>query len=117
MSTTETAIPQSNKNMAFIIYILYIIGFFTIATTLIGLVLAYANKSGADPITKSHFHKQIKIFWRGFIFFIFIAIAFIIGEITIFFHIVTFALSLWWLIWTVIVLAKGITALNRSQAI
>ncbi len=121
MSVTESSISQSNKNMAMAIYILYIVGFFFIFPALVGAILAYINLSGADPITKTHFKIQTKIFSRGFwtslfltslIFFSIAAPEWVMAYIGL-----AIIAIFWWSIWTISAIARGITALNRSQPI
>jgi uncharacterized membrane protein len=117
MTMPAPQVSPDAKNMANIIYILYIIGFFTGITALIGVVLAYINRNQFDPASNSHFNRQIKIFWRGVIFAIFIFITYFIGAITIILMPIAWILMLWWFIWTVIAIARGMSALNRSQPI
>lgn len=121
MSMTETNIPQSNKNMAMVIYILYIVGFFFLFPALIGATLAYINLNGADPIAKTHFKIQTKIFSRGFWTSIFLTFLIFFSIATPDWIMAYIGLAIiavfWWGIWTISTIAKGITALNRSQPI
>lgn len=119
MSITETNISRSNKNMAMAIYILYIIGFFFLFPALIGAILAYINLSGADSITKTHFKIQTKIFSRGVwtsVFLVSLVFFSIAAPEWVMAYIGLASIAvLWWCIWTISAIARGITALNRSQ--
>ena len=61
---------DGGRSAANLNYILYIIGFFTGITALVGVVLAYSNRDAATATFRSHFDWQIKIFWRSVRFWI-----------------------------------------------
>jgi uncharacterized membrane protein len=74
-SPSPTPAPPSSvfsdeRQMAIIIYILYLVGFATFHTaTIVGLVLAYVNRDGAPEWLRSHYTLQIRTFWIGLLYF------------------------------------------------
>ena len=99
----------SNYGLVLTVYILYLVGFLTGITVLIGVIIAYLQRDETDPICKSHFQFQITTFWMGLVFFF-------VGLLTI--HIVIGALILiWWAFWTLIRCVKGLLILNKGNAI
>ncbi len=63
-------ITSDDRQMALIIYILYLIPFAFGVTHIVGLVLAYANRQTAPDWLKSHYTYQIRTFWIGLLYFI-----------------------------------------------
>lgn len=102
---TPTGENESNKPV--IIYALYLAGFVTGITPLIGLVLAYVFKSDGTPMQVSHYNHAINIFWKGLLYSIgcFILTFLVIG---IFLYIVL-------AVWMIIRCAKGINLAMKNQ--
>jgi uncharacterized membrane protein len=99
----------SDYGLVLTVYILYLVGFLTGITVLIGVIIAYLQRDETDRISWSHFQFQITTFWIGLVYFC-------VGLLTI--HIVIGALILiWWAIWTLIRCVKGLLILNRGNAI
>jgi uncharacterized membrane protein len=106
-------------------YILYIVGFFTGITVVIGVALAYSNRDTASENVRSHFDWQIKIFWRSVRFFVVLTILyfliFVIGVFTLsigfILFLIPFGIWLWWLISTIDRVAKGMKALGLGQPV
>jgi uncharacterized membrane protein len=99
----------SNYGLVLTVYILYLVGFLTGITVLIGLVIAYLQRDRTDRVSQSHFQFQITTFWIGLLYFI-------VGLLTL--HIGIGALILlWYVIWTVIRCVKGLLALNMGEPI
>lgn len=100
----------SNQNLAMIIYILYLAGFLIGLSALVGVILAHVNAgSEQDPVLKSHFSYQIRTFWWGLLWVFIGALSSII--------LVGYLVLLGWFIWTLIRCIKGLSALNRKEAI
>ncbi|MEH6677346.1 DUF4870 family protein [Phenylobacterium sp.] len=57
------AAPSEDRTMPAVVYGLYLLGLANGLTILIGLIIAYANRSGAGPIMASHYTFQIRTFW------------------------------------------------------
>lgn len=104
--------PQvvQNSSLAMIVYVLYLVGFCTGITALVGVILAYVNR-GNEPssLVRSHFDYQIKTFWWGLLWLT-------IGWITVWFM-VGFVVWLVWAVWTLYRCIKGLSALNRNEAV
>ena len=99
----------SDYGLALAVYILYLAGFFTGLTAVIGAIIAYMQSDRADEIAQSHFRFQVKTFLIG-VLYVFIAAATLhvgIGGLIL----------LWWLVWTVIRCVKGLLALNAGEPI
>ena len=106
-------VPQSplmsNYGLVLTVYILYLVGFLTGITVLVGLIIAYLQRHKTDRVSQSHFQFQITTFWIGLLYFF-------AGLLTL--HIGIGALILlWYVVWTVIRCVKGILALNMGEPI
>jgi uncharacterized membrane protein len=116
---------DGGKSMANLVYILYILGFFTCITALVGAVLAYSNKDSASDIYRAHFIHQLRIFKRGiqagvgiFVLNILIAaLAAVTMGLGLVLYLIPAGLGLWWLIWTILQIANGMKALGKGEAI
>lgn len=101
---------QANaRGYAFAIYALYAIGFFTVITAVIGVIIAHVKASTAGGIWLSHFQFQIRTFWIGLLYFIagFALLYFFIGA----------PIILWWTIWTLVRIIKGAVLLHDQRPI
>jgi uncharacterized membrane protein len=99
----------SNYGLVVTVYILYLAGFITGVTVLVGLIIAYLQQDRSDAIPRSHFHFQIRTFWIGLLYLF-------VGALTVHIGIGVFLL-LWWVIWTVVRCVKGLLALNADEPI
>jgi uncharacterized membrane protein len=99
----------SNYGLALTVYILYLIGFITGISSIIGVIIASLQVNRSDPILRTHSEFQIRTFWIGLLY------AFI-GFLTV--HIgIGIAILLWWIIWTLIRCIKGVLVLNAGEPI
>jgi uncharacterized membrane protein len=99
----------SNYGLVLTVYILYLVGFLTGITVLVGLIIAYLRRDKTDRVSQSHFQFQITTFWIGLLYFF-------VGLLTLHFGIGALIL-LWYVIWTVIRCVKGLLALNMGEPI
>jgi uncharacterized membrane protein len=99
----------SNYGLVVTVYILYLVGFLTGITVLVGLVIAYLQTGTTDRVCQSHFQFQITTFWIGLLY----SVA---GLLTIHFGIGALIL-IWWVIWTVVRCVKGLLLLNKGEPI
>jgi len=123
----NSAVTRSDggRSTANINYILYIIGFFLPLTALIGVVLAYVNRGATLDIYSKHLTFQIKIFWRGVVLLILTCLTYLLavgagaatGGLGFALIIIPLAVGLWWLVWTIVAIAKGMGALARGEEI
>jgi len=51
------------------VYILYLVGFLTGLTVLVGVVIACLERNVADRVSQFHFQFQITTFWVGLLYF------------------------------------------------
>jgi uncharacterized membrane protein len=71
---------EEDKVMPAVIYGLYLLGFASCAaTTVVGLIVAYANRSAAGPINESHYTFAIRSFWLTIGWFLIGLTMFILG--------------------------------------
>jgi uncharacterized membrane protein len=98
---------SDERQMAMIIYILYLASFACGVTVIVGLVLAYVNRDAASETLKSHYTFQIHTFWIGLLFFSVACVScfFLIG----------FLLLPAAAIWFIVRCALGISRLMRSE--
>ncbi|WP_218278539.1 DUF4870 family protein [Caulobacter sp. HMWF009] len=55
---------EEDKVLPAVVYGLYLLGFASCAaTTVVGLIVAYANRAAAGPINQSHYTFAIRSFW------------------------------------------------------
>src|SRR5438105_15782643 len=106
--TPQTPIV-SNYGLVLTVYILYLAGFLTGITVLVGLIIAYLQRHKTDRVSQSHFQFQIATFWIGLLYFF-------VGLLTLHFGIGALIL-LWYVVWTLIRCVKGLLALNLGEPI
>lgn len=99
----------SNKQLAFIVYILYFVAYFTGITALIGVIIAHVQVASADPLLATHYRFQICTFWIGILYLVIGAILTVV--------IVGIAILLWWFVWSLVRNVKGTLALNDNKPI
>ncbi len=95
------------SNIPQLAYLLLFAGFVVAPAALVGVVLAYVNRDGANALARSHYDFQIATFWRGLVLLV-------VGVVTVF-VLIGWLVLLFWLIWTVIRLVKGFTNLGKNQ--
>src|SRR5207249_3711100 len=109
---------DGGRSAANLNYILYIIGFFTGVTALVGVILAYSHRDTASETFRSHFDWQIKIFWRSVRFFVVMSILYfvftLIAVVTLglgfILYFIPFGIWIWWLVSTIKRVAAGMKA-------
>lgn len=98
----------STEGTAKIVYILYMVGIFFGITGIIGVVMAYINKTDAPEWLKSHYQFQIRTFWIGALYIILGSILSII--------LVGWLVLLFWVIWLIVRCVKGMKSLDAKTA-
>lgn len=99
----------SDNQLALAVYVLYLCGFFTAITALVGLIIAYVQFNQADAMLQTHYRFQIRTFWIGLLYLAVGALTAIV--------IVGFFILLWWFVWTLVRCVKGLLALNENRPI
>ena len=109
--TSKNASPRavSDAGLALVVYILYLAGFLTAITAVIGVIIAYIQSDTADPVARSHFQFQIRTFWI-LLLYIVIGLALTVVGVGI-------LILLWSLVWSIVRNIKGILALNENKPI
>ncbi len=97
----------SERNLANIVYLLYLASLVFGITALIGVVMANINCKEAPAILASHYRFQIRTFWIGLLYFV-------IGGATSIVVIGWFLLLLS-VIWLIVRCVKGMKYLSRGQ--
>jgi len=107
--STSSSVFSDERQMAMIIYILFLVGFPTFhVATIVGLVLAYVNRDGAPEWLRSHYTLQIRTFWIGLLYF-FVACACLIILVGV-------PMVLAVAVWYVVRCALGISRLLKNEA-
>jgi uncharacterized membrane protein len=99
----------SDGTLALIVYVAYGLGYFTVFSALIGVIIAHIKVDDADPVLRSHYQFQIRTFWIGLLYF---AIGFPLCLVMI-----GFPILVWWLVWSLTRIIKGMMALNENKPI
>jgi uncharacterized membrane protein len=108
-STDEKAPVVSDRGIVLAVYVLYLLGFFTGISALIGVVVAHVRASTADVVSASHFRFQVRTFWFG-------ALTFVIGWILL--HLlIGIPLLAWWFVWTLVRVIRGLSLVNDGKPI
>ena len=107
--TPVSSMFSDERQMAIIIYILFMVGFATFHTaTIVGLVLAYVNRDGAPEWLRSHYTFQIRTFWIGLLY--------LTVSIPCMIVLIGFPMLLAAAIWFVVRIALGINRLMKNEA-
>lgn len=106
-----SGVTHDERQMAFVIYILYLAHFVPVMgwlATVVGLVLAYVERDSAPAWLKSHYTFQIRTFWIGLLYWVAsIALCVILIGIPL-------LLATW--IWFIVRCALGLSRLLRNEA-
>jgi uncharacterized membrane protein len=99
----------SDSGLVLSVYILYLFGFVTGLTAVIGVIIAFMQRDKADPVCQSHFQFQIRTFMIGLAYLFVAALTLYVG--------IGGVVLLWWIVWTLIRCIKGLLTLNAGEAI
>jgi uncharacterized membrane protein len=98
----------TTEGSARLVYILYLVGIILGITGIVGVVMAYINRSDAPEWLQSHYQFQIRTFWIGGLYML-------IGAILMF-VLVGYLVFLFWMVWLLIRCVKGMKSLDLKQA-
>lgn len=90
-----------------IIYILYLVGLAVLITPIVGVIIAYVNRSAAPEWVGTHYQVQIRTFWIGILYWL-------ISIVTMFIFI-GFLFAVFALIWWIVRCAKGLQRVSRGE--
>lgn len=108
MNETVVTEQHTTQGSAKIVYILYLAGIVFGMTGIIGVVMAYINRSDAPEWLRSHYQFQIRTFWIG-------ALCMFIGVI-LSLIIIGYFVFLFWVVWLIIRCVKGMKSLEQKEA-
>lgn len=105
----QVSIDPNTQGNANLIYILYLLGIVVGITGLVGVIMAYIGKEGADPLMTNHYNNQINIFWKAFLYGVIgmVLTAVLIGILIL----------LATLVWYIIRCVQGMQALSKGEEI
>ncbi len=105
---SEAGGDAAEGRTANLIYILYLLSLLFGVTSLIGVIMAYINKSGAPEWVQSHYRFHIRTFWIGLLLGVIGAftVAFVVGILILAF------LFVWWIVRCV----KGMKYISEGSA-
>lgn len=99
----------SDTQLALAVYVLYLVGYFTAITALVGVIIAHMQIGKADAMLRTHYRFQIRTFWIGLIYIAVGALTAIVG--------IGFVILAWWFVWSLVRSIKGLLALNENRPI
>lgn len=91
-----------------IVYILYLASFIVGITALVGVVIAYMNRSKAEPWLDTHYTWAIRTFWLALLYTLVSVVLMVIG--------VGFILMIATVVWVVVRSILGLQAVGRREA-
>lgn len=99
----------SDTTVAFLVYLLYFLSYFTGITAVAGVIIAHVQIDTADPMLQTHYRFQIRTFWIGLFYFVVgvVLAAAMVGIVILFF----------WFIWSLVRNIRGVLALNEKRPI
>ena len=100
---------MSDKQLALIVYILYLAAYITGITSVIGVIIAHVKVGEADPLMRTHYQFQIRTFWIGILYLVIGAVLTVV--------VIGILVLLWWFIWSLVRNVKGLLALNDNKPI
>src|ERR1043166_4435550 len=107
---SETQRPIiSDGTLAIIVYVLYCVGFFTCITALIGVIIAHLKVDDTDPVLRSHYQFQIRTFWIGLLY--------LTNGILLSIVLIRIPTLIWWFVWSLTRIIKGIVRVNEYKPI
>ena len=95
------------RNMARMVYILYLVSLVFGITSVIGVVIAYVNRDDAPDWLRSHYDFQIRTFW--------ISIPFLLVGGLLSLILIGWLIILLWVVWLAVRCVKGLQALEAGQ--
>ena len=119
MADTERT-HSAATNIARIVYILYLAELFVGITGLIGVIMAYVNRSDAPEWLASHYRFQIRTFWIGLLCLMIAGIVLLMvvvsRDLMLLMVVVGGAVWVFWVIWMIIRCIKGLKYELREEA-
>ncbi len=108
MNDVTVCDPEGGSVGAKSVYILYLVGLVFGVTGIIGVIIAYVNKSDSPEWLKSHYQFLIRTFWIGGLY--------MLVGLLLTFVVVGWFILLFWLIWLTVRCIKGMKQLSAKEA-
>ncbi|HWA42447.1 MAG TPA: hypothetical protein VHA10_04495 [Hypericibacter adhaerens] len=105
---SSNPIDPKAGNTANLVYILYLVSLIVGITALVGVILAYVNKSQAPDWLQTHYRFQIRTFWIGILF----SIIGVVTTIILIGWLILLLVAIWWIVRCI----KGMQYLGKQQA-
>ena len=99
----------SSQDLVLAVYVLYLASFVTGFTGIIGVVIAHVKIGSADELSATHLQFQIRTFWIGLLYFC--------GGFVLALILIGYLILLWWFVWTLVRVIKGMILLNDRRPI
>lgn len=112
-----------DKTMPIAVYVLYLVGIPTCGlTSLVGMIIAYAQQATASAVMRTHYTFQIRTFWLGLAWMVAAGLLFAVGLplsfILIGIPMLLLAKLMWavGIVWFIVRCALGLMHLGRGEA-
>ena len=109
MAEVDTSLSGDKPDTVQLIYILYLAALLVGITSIVGVVMAYMNRSSAPEWLQTHYTFVIHTFWKALLYGI---IGMVLSVVLIGFLVLLFVL-IWWIVRCV----KGMQLLSRKEPI
>ena len=108
-ASAEIAFEESaSREMARVIYVLYLFGLAAGITAVVGLAKAYLYRVDAPQWLQTHYRFQIRTFWIATAYLAAVALLAIASDY--------FSIFVLWLVWGVTRVVRGLVFLERGEA-
>jgi uncharacterized membrane protein len=78
---TDQFAATDDRSMPAVAYALYLLAFATGVTAIVGLIIAYVQRSGASAVMQTHYTFLIRTFWIGLVLMVISGVLFGLGAI------------------------------------
>lgn len=109
MNESRSIDAKPSTGTANLVYILYLVSVVFGITSLIGVVIAYINRSDSPAWVAEHYRYQIRTFWIGLVY--------LTLGVVLTFVLVGYLILFLYLIWLIIRSVKGMKCLSRGQGL
>lgn len=109
MIGVETTRTGDAPALPLAVYILYLVGFVTGVTAVVGVIIAHVNRDTAPAWVRSHYTFQIHTFWWG-------VLAFVVGSLLTW-VLIGWLILLAWMVWTALRCVLGLSRLLERRPV
>lgn len=108
MNEVVTSGKSNSEGTAKIVYILYLVSLLIGFTSIIGVIMAYANKNDAPDWLQTHYQFQIRTFWIGLLY----AVVGLLLTIVL----IGILILIFVTVWMIVRCVKGMKYLDQKEA-